>query len=285
MPNQATGRAREADIVSRLARFFPEATPVRIPIKLSRTPAMATVVSAPAKTKASFFKTRSSSSARRTKFCSWSTVLWNLPTSPGRKQRRLAARRSLRGCGSISPGTDGGCRPLPQTCSQLDCEIMTVSAEPPFQPSPEPSLEDQGATLRALQPIYSALVREFVIETAPCPINDMMTRASSISPESVENAAAWFEQVDAQDSGAPVAPVSADHAPGQRSRASPSSPASPAEDREVRRRPRQNGLPPGPVFFAVRALGPGRRRRRPRVRRSGARTSARVATAGDSPRG
>lgn len=37
MPNQATARALEPDIVGRLARFFPEATPVRIPIKLSRT--------------------------------------------------------------------------------------------------------------------------------------------------------------------------------------------------------------------------------------------------------
>lgn len=37
MPNQASARALESDILSRLARFFPEATPVRIPIKLSRT--------------------------------------------------------------------------------------------------------------------------------------------------------------------------------------------------------------------------------------------------------
>ena len=36
MPNQATARARESDVVSHLARFFPGATPVRIPIKLSR---------------------------------------------------------------------------------------------------------------------------------------------------------------------------------------------------------------------------------------------------------
>jgi len=35
--NQAAARALEPDIVSRLARFFPDATPVRIPIKLSRT--------------------------------------------------------------------------------------------------------------------------------------------------------------------------------------------------------------------------------------------------------
>jgi hypothetical protein len=37
VPNQATAHALEQDIVSRLAKFFPEATPVRIPIKLSRT--------------------------------------------------------------------------------------------------------------------------------------------------------------------------------------------------------------------------------------------------------
>jgi hypothetical protein len=36
VPNQATARALAPDIVGRLARFFPEATPVRIPIKLSR---------------------------------------------------------------------------------------------------------------------------------------------------------------------------------------------------------------------------------------------------------
>lgn len=36
MPNQATARVLEPNIVSRLARFFPDATPVRIPIKLSR---------------------------------------------------------------------------------------------------------------------------------------------------------------------------------------------------------------------------------------------------------
>jgi hypothetical protein len=37
VPNQATARALESEIVGRLAKFFPEATPVRIPIKLSRT--------------------------------------------------------------------------------------------------------------------------------------------------------------------------------------------------------------------------------------------------------
>jgi hypothetical protein len=39
VPNQAsaTARALEFDFVSRLARFFPDATPVRIPVRLSRS--------------------------------------------------------------------------------------------------------------------------------------------------------------------------------------------------------------------------------------------------------
>jgi hypothetical protein len=36
VPNQATAHALEQSIVARLAKFFPGATPVRIPIKLSR---------------------------------------------------------------------------------------------------------------------------------------------------------------------------------------------------------------------------------------------------------
>lgn len=38
MPNQgsAPARALEVDVVGQLAKFFPEATPVRIPIRLSR---------------------------------------------------------------------------------------------------------------------------------------------------------------------------------------------------------------------------------------------------------
>jgi hypothetical protein len=38
VPSQAIARALEPDIVGRLARFFPDATPVRIPIRLSRAP-------------------------------------------------------------------------------------------------------------------------------------------------------------------------------------------------------------------------------------------------------
>jgi hypothetical protein len=37
VPNQATAPALAPEYVGRLARFFPDATPVRIPIRLSRT--------------------------------------------------------------------------------------------------------------------------------------------------------------------------------------------------------------------------------------------------------
>jgi len=63
---------------------------------------------------------------------------------------------------------------------------MTASAEASFQ--------EQGVTLVALQPIYCALVREFVIEVAICPVDESF----SPSQESVDEAAAWFQQVDAQ---------------------------------------------------------------------------------------
>jgi hypothetical protein len=60
--------------------------------------------------------------------------------------------------------------------------------------STQPSFEEQGATLAALQPIYCALVREFVIDVAERPIDD----GFSASPESVQQATDWFQQVDAQ---------------------------------------------------------------------------------------
>jgi hypothetical protein len=61
----------------------------------------------------------------------------------------------------------------------------------PFAP---PSVEDQGEILSSLQAIYAALVREFVIEVSTCPIDEEF----SPSPASVEQASAWFDQVDAQ---------------------------------------------------------------------------------------
>ncbi len=63
---------------------------------------------------------------------------------------------------------------------------MTASAQPSF--------EEQGSALSALRPIYAALVREFVIEGPACPVDEGFTP----SPESVGQAEAWFQQVDAQ---------------------------------------------------------------------------------------
>jgi hypothetical protein len=58
----------------------------------------------------------------------------------------------------------------------------------------QPTVEEQAVTLSALQPIYSALVREFVVDVAECPIEEGFTA----SPESVRHAVDWFQQVDAQ---------------------------------------------------------------------------------------
>jgi hypothetical protein len=58
----------------------------------------------------------------------------------------------------------------------------------------QPTVEEQGATLSALQPIYTALVREFVIDVPECPVEE----GFSVSPESVRHAADWFQQVDGQ---------------------------------------------------------------------------------------
>ncbi len=56
------------------------------------------------------------------------------------------------------------------------------------------SFEEQGATLCALQPMYAALVREFVIEVSACPIDEAFIPSS----ETVKHAEAWFKQVDVQ---------------------------------------------------------------------------------------
>jgi hypothetical protein len=58
----------------------------------------------------------------------------------------------------------------------------------------QPSFEEKAANQAALLPIYAALVREFVIEVSTGPIDD----GGSASPETVEQAAAWFLQVDSQ---------------------------------------------------------------------------------------
>ena len=70
---------------------------------------------------------------------------------------------------------------------------MTAFSQPLFQAS-QPSVQEQGSMLCALQPIYAALVREFVIEVSTCPVDEEFVP----SAESVDQAAAWFQQVDAQ---------------------------------------------------------------------------------------
>ncbi|MGZ4812247.1 MAG: hypothetical protein ACXVZI_05715 [Terriglobales bacterium] len=64
--------------------------------------------------------------------------------------------------------------------------------------SSQTSFEEQGAALSALRPIYAALVREFVIEVPACPIDNDNAEGFSPSAESVGQAEAWFQQVDAQ---------------------------------------------------------------------------------------
>jgi hypothetical protein len=71
---------------------------------------------------------------------------------------------------------------------------MTASTMPSSDSNS--SSNDQGAILCALQPVYSALVREFVIEASACPITD--DELASPSPESITQAADWFQQVDTQ---------------------------------------------------------------------------------------
>ena len=59
----------------------------------------------------------------------------------------------------------------------------------------DPSMrEAQAATMAVLQPVYAALVREFVIDAPAAPEEDL----SSASPETCESATAWFLQVDNQ---------------------------------------------------------------------------------------
>jgi hypothetical protein len=71
---------------------------------------------------------------------------------------------------------------------------LQPSAPASIQPWTLPSVQDQGAILCALQPVYSALVREFVVEVSTCPVDEEF----SATAESVEQASAWFQQVDTQ---------------------------------------------------------------------------------------
>jgi hypothetical protein len=56
------------------------------------------------------------------------------------------------------------------------------------------SLAEQGAALSALQPVYTALVREFVIEVPACPVDP----TPSPSAEWVAKGETWFQRLDAE---------------------------------------------------------------------------------------
>jgi hypothetical protein len=58
----------------------------------------------------------------------------------------------------------------------------------------QPSLEDKASALASLQPIYSALVREFVIDVPAGPLDDGL----SPTPESLDQLSSWFLEVDSQ---------------------------------------------------------------------------------------
>jgi hypothetical protein len=59
----------------------------------------------------------------------------------------------------------------------------------------KPSPQEQWAMLCALEPIYSALIREFVIEVGACP---KVEEGPAPSSDTVEQVQAWFQQVDGQ---------------------------------------------------------------------------------------
>jgi hypothetical protein len=58
-----------------------------------------------------------------------------------------------------------------------------------------PSPQEQWAMMLALQPIYTSLVREFVIEAEPCPIAEDNPAPSA---DEIKQAQSWFKHVDAQ---------------------------------------------------------------------------------------
>ena len=57
------------------------------------------------------------------------------------------------------------------------------------------SPQEQWTAMSVLQPIYGALVREFVIDAEPCPIDE---KESAPSESAIKQAQAWFNRVDGQ---------------------------------------------------------------------------------------
>jgi hypothetical protein len=62
-------------------------------------------------------------------------------------------------------------------------------------PTIKPSPEEHWDMLSVLEPVYSALVREFVIEAGDGP---RVEEDPALSPDAIEQAEAWFQEVDKQ---------------------------------------------------------------------------------------
>ena len=180
MSTQAAGRARvrQESCTAKLAKFFPEASPVRIPVRLTRV-------------------------AGDGKDCTESTVIEfgtarevlfssTLPLEfadrlQGAKFRWHTGCRSLRGGPAIYQWTHRSGCPLYPGSFQLDRETMTLKPK-------KKDLAAEWREARLLHPLYSALGREFVIELPPCP--DLESGMDNPPQESVEQARQWFLEMD-----------------------------------------------------------------------------------------
>ncbi len=75
---------------------------------------------------------------------------------------------------------------------------MTDTQHSPEHPSSAPAAPDAFAILQALQPIYRALVSEFVIEVPACPLATQSLSGAADDAEFRTHAEEWFQQVDRQ---------------------------------------------------------------------------------------
>ena len=180
MSTQATGRARvrQESCTAKLAKFFPEASPVRIPVRLTRVVGEgndcteSTVIEFGTPREVLF------SSTLPLEFADRLTAA---------ELRRHAERRSLRGGPAIYQRTHRGCCPLYPGSLQLDRETMTLKPK-------KQDLAAEWREARLLHPLYSALGREFVIELPSCP--DLESGLEDPPQESVEQARQWFLEMD-----------------------------------------------------------------------------------------
>ena len=161
---------REASVVADLARFFPEATPVRIPVQFTRSVSVSTGQGQESGGAESPVNVMQDSVGESTviEFGTSREVLFACTTPlefadvvTAAQFRWLAGYRSLGGGGAVpSRGDDCG-GALSQSSSELDREIMTSTTQPE---SPAPDFAALWSSARRLHPVYVELAREFVID-------------------------------------------------------------------------------------------------------------------------